>query len=61
MKNPFKFDIEVEGEFFCGRTKNINDVVDYIDNETNIIMFSKPPLCSKVTQDKTPKIATLKI
>lgn len=41
MKNPFKFDIEVDGDFFCGRDNEISEVIDYIDNETNLIMFSK--------------------
>ncbi|RLA68589.1 MAG: hypothetical protein DRG24_10060 [Epsilonproteobacteria bacterium] len=41
MKNPFKFDIEVDGRFFCGRTEDIKEVMSYIENETNIIMFSK--------------------
>lgn len=41
IKNPFKFDKEVEGEFFCGRIENIEDIIDYIYNTTNIIMFSK--------------------
>ncbi|MCF6193108.1 MAG: AAA family ATPase [Kangiellaceae bacterium] len=41
MKNPFKFDVEVAGDFFCGRRHEIKELVDYIDNETNIIMFAK--------------------
>ncbi|MFT6734192.1 MAG: hypothetical protein ACJAS9_002387 [Polaribacter sp.] len=41
MKNPFKFDIEVAGDFFCGRRNEIDELVDYIHNETNIIMFAK--------------------
>ena len=41
MKNPFKFDIEVAGDFFCGRQNEIDELVDYIHNETNIIMFAK--------------------
>jgi hypothetical protein len=41
MKNPFKFDIEVNGDFFCGRREEISELVDYINNETNIIMFAK--------------------
>ena len=41
VQNPFKFDIEVNGIFFCGREKDINDVSDYIYNQTNLIMFSK--------------------
>jgi len=41
MKNPFKFDVEVAGDFFCGRRKEIAELVDYINNETNIIMFAK--------------------
>ncbi len=41
MKNPFKFDIEVAGDFFCGRRHEIDELVDYIHNETNIIMFAK--------------------
>lgn len=41
MKNPFKFDVEVHGEFFCGRDDDIADIKDYMENETNIIMFSK--------------------
>jgi len=41
MKNPFKFDIEVAGDFFCGRREEITELVDYINNETNIIMFAK--------------------
>ena len=27
VKNPFKFDIEVEGEFFCGRKENIEQTI----------------------------------
>jgi uncharacterized protein len=41
MKNPFKFDVEVAGDFFCGRRQEIAELVDYINNETNIIMFAK--------------------
>lgn len=41
IKNPFKFDKEVQGEFFCGRHKSITDLIDYIENEVNVIMFSK--------------------
>jgi len=41
MKNPFKFDVEVAGDFFCGRRKEIAELVEYINNETNIIMFAK--------------------
>ncbi len=41
MKNPFKFDVEVDGVFFCGRKDDIDDVTDYIENQTNLIMFSK--------------------
>ena len=41
IKNPFKFDKEVEGEFFCGRENSIEDTIDYIHNMVNIIMFSK--------------------
>jgi len=41
VKNPFKFDKEVNGDFFCGRENDITNIIDYIENETNIIMFSK--------------------
>ncbi len=41
MKNPFKFDMEVSGNFFCDRKENIDDLEDYIINTTNVIMFSK--------------------
>jgi len=41
LKNPFKFDVEVAGEFFCGREADIEELSDYIYNTTNIIMFSK--------------------
>jgi len=41
MKNPFKFDVEVSGSFFCGREETIKDVLTHIANETNLIMFSK--------------------
>jgi len=41
IKNPFKFDKEVNGDFFCGRETDIENIIDYIENETNIIMFSK--------------------
>ncbi|PCI30947.1 MAG: hypothetical protein COB67_00390 [SAR324 cluster bacterium] len=41
LKNPFRFDKEVAGEFFCGRKENIDDLIDYIFNQVNIIMFSK--------------------
>ncbi|WP_196138632.1 ATP-binding protein [Aliikangiella sp. G2MR2-5] len=41
IKNPFKFDIEVAGDFFCGRKQEIADLVEHIENETNIIMFAK--------------------
>lgn len=41
MKNPFKFDIEVDGDFFCGRRREIAELVEYINDETNIIMFAK--------------------
>ena len=41
MKNPFKFDVEVAGDFFCGRRQEIKEIVEYIHNETNIIMFAK--------------------
>ena len=41
MKNPFKFDVEVAGDFFCGRRQEIAELVEYINNETNIIMFAK--------------------
>ena len=33
VKNPFKFDIEVEGEFFCGRKENIDNGVTMKDEE----------------------------
>ena len=41
VKNPFKFDIEVAGDFFCGRSDEIDDLLEHIDNGTNIIMFAK--------------------
>jgi hypothetical protein len=41
MKNPFKFDIEVAGDFFCGRRTEIKELVEHIRDETNIIMFAK--------------------
>ena len=41
LKNPFKFDVEVAGEFFCGRENDIEELSDYIYNTTNVIMFSK--------------------
>jgi len=41
MKNPFKFDVEVSGSFFCGREDTIKEVLTHIENETNLIMFSK--------------------
>jgi hypothetical protein len=41
LKNPFKFDVEVAGEFFCGRESDIDELSDYIYNTTNVIMFSK--------------------
>lgn len=41
MKNPFKFDVEVAGDFFCGRRNEIAELVEYINDETNIIMFAK--------------------
>ncbi len=41
LKNPFKFDVEVDGKFFCGRVDDIDEVTDYIENQTNLIMFSK--------------------
>jgi len=41
MKNPFKFDVEVSGSFFCGREATIKEVLLHIDNQTNLIMFSK--------------------
>ncbi|PHQ88384.1 MAG: hypothetical protein COB42_08960 [Sulfurimonas sp.] len=40
-KNPFKFDVEVDGSYFCGREDAIDDVKDFIFNHTNMIMFSK--------------------
>lgn len=40
-KNPFKFDREVDGSYFCGREDAISDTEDYIVNQTNMIMFSK--------------------
>ncbi|MCW8877127.1 MAG: AAA family ATPase [Kangiellaceae bacterium] len=41
VKNPFKFDIEVAGDFFCGRGEEIDELLEHIDNGTNIIMFAK--------------------
>jgi len=41
IRNPFKFDEEVAGEFFCGRENDIDELSDHIFNNTNIIMFSK--------------------
>ncbi len=41
MKNPFKFDVEVSGSFFCGREDTIKEVLTHIENGTNLIMFSK--------------------
>jgi len=41
IKNPFKFDIEVDGNYFCGREEAIDDIKEFILNQTNIIMFSK--------------------
>jgi AAA+ ATPase superfamily predicted ATPase len=41
MKNPFKFDVAVSGIYFCGREDTIKEVLTHIENETNLIMFSK--------------------
>jgi hypothetical protein len=41
VKNPFKFDVEVAGDFFCGRRSEIEQLVEHIRDETNIIMFAK--------------------
>ena len=40
-KNPFRFDREVSGQYFCGRTKDIQELVGHIYNGTNVIMFAK--------------------
>lgn len=41
QQNPFRFDVEVDGTFFCGRKEDIEDIKDAINNQTNIIMFAK--------------------
>jgi len=40
-KNPFKFDREVSGQYFCGRKQDIKELVGHIHNGTNVIMFAK--------------------
>lgn len=39
--NPFRFDREVSGDFFCGREADIKAILSHIDNGTNLIMFAK--------------------
>lgn len=39
--NPFRFDREVSGDFFCGRVADIRAILSHIDNGTNLIMFAK--------------------
>jgi len=40
-QNPFRFDVEVDGTFFCGRKEDIEESKDAINNQINIIMFAK--------------------
>ena len=40
-KNPFLFDREVSGQHFCGRKKDIKQILGHIRNGTNVIMFAK--------------------
>jgi len=39
--NPFRFDKEVSGSHFCGRKKDIKQLVGHINNGANVIMFAK--------------------
>lgn len=39
--NPFRFDREVSGDFFCGREADIQSILSHIHNGTNLIMFAK--------------------
>jgi AAA+ ATPase superfamily predicted ATPase len=41
LKNPFLFDREVSGQHFCGRKKDIRQILGHIRNGTNVIMFAK--------------------
>ncbi|WP_457593370.1 AAA family ATPase [Hydrogenimonas sp.] len=41
MRNPFRFDVEVSGSYFCGREEEIEMILEYIKNQTNLIMFAK--------------------
>ncbi len=41
MRNPFRFDVEVSGSYFCGREEEIGMILEYIENQTNLIMFAK--------------------
>ena len=41
LVNPFRFDKEVSGSHFCGRTKDIKQLVGHINNGANVIMFAK--------------------
>lgn len=41
LTNPFRFDKEVSGSHFCGRKKDIKQLVGHINNGANVIMFAK--------------------
>lgn len=41
LVNPFRFDKEVSGSHFCGRKKDIKQLVGHIHNGANVIMFAK--------------------
>ena len=40
-KNPFVFEEIVTGDKFCGRTQDINDIKDLLENRKNVLLFSK--------------------
>ena len=40
MKNPFVYGETVRGDNFCNRKQEINELVNYFKNGTNVIIFS---------------------
>jgi AAA+ ATPase superfamily predicted ATPase len=41
MENPFVYNAIVTGDYFCGRSKYIQNIVSKIDNSVNVLLFSK--------------------
>ncbi|UPT77485.1 hypothetical protein MN086_10610 [Sulfurovum sp. XGS-02] len=44
ITNPFLFDKEVSGTHFCGRSNDINQLLNHIRNSVDVIMFAKKRL-----------------